>query len=215
MNEKGFATIFGLCLILVIALIVKGIQESEMNHAYETTDYQAEFDLQNAAESGIYKAVAIVLANPDTLIFNKEYPSVGNVRKKAQHPFTPITINSSSGSINVRVWGERIVIKPYEVNYERMTSNKYNTYPFIVEDKQYICQKACVFFSVAELTDSRTGEKSYRRAYAYFIESNLREKGGSIKEEVLVAEEEKNIIHFMETTQNNLSYKTVNNPDRH
>ena len=57
MNEKGFATIFGLCLILAIALVVKGIQESEMNHAYETSDFQTEFELQNLADSGIYRAV--------------------------------------------------------------------------------------------------------------------------------------------------------------
>ena len=57
MTEKGFATILGLCLILVIALIVKGIQEAEMNHAYETTDFQAEFDLQNAADSALVETV--------------------------------------------------------------------------------------------------------------------------------------------------------------
>ena len=53
MNEKGFATILGLCLILAIALVVKGIQESEGNHVYATTDFQTEYDLQNAAEVGI------------------------------------------------------------------------------------------------------------------------------------------------------------------
>ena len=45
MRQKGFATIFGLCLVLVIALVVKGIEEAEMNHAYEAMNYQAEFEL--------------------------------------------------------------------------------------------------------------------------------------------------------------------------
>ncbi|MBQ7454584.1 MAG: hypothetical protein IJS69_06015, partial [Selenomonadaceae bacterium] len=57
MNQRGFATIFGLCLILVIALIVKGIQAAEFNHIHETADFQTEIDLQNAADGGIYEAV--------------------------------------------------------------------------------------------------------------------------------------------------------------
>ena len=57
MREKGFATILSLCLILVIALIVKGIQAAETNHAFETANFQTEIELQNAAESSIIAAV--------------------------------------------------------------------------------------------------------------------------------------------------------------
>ena len=56
MKQKGFATIFGLCLMLIVALIVKGIQESEANHAREVLNFEMEQALQNAAESGIVEA---------------------------------------------------------------------------------------------------------------------------------------------------------------
>ena len=55
MRQKGFATIFGLCMILAIALCVKSIQEAEMNHARETTNFQTELELQSAADGGIYE----------------------------------------------------------------------------------------------------------------------------------------------------------------
>ena len=60
MKQKGFVTIFGLCLMLIVALIVKGIQESEANHAREVLNFEMEQALQNAAESGIVEASELV-----------------------------------------------------------------------------------------------------------------------------------------------------------
>ena len=57
MKQKGFATIFGLCLILILALVVKGIQEAEANHAREVLNFEMEQMLQSAAESGIVEVV--------------------------------------------------------------------------------------------------------------------------------------------------------------
>ena len=56
MRQKGFATIFGLCLILVAALIVKGINDAETNHAREVVNFETEQALQHAAESAIVEA---------------------------------------------------------------------------------------------------------------------------------------------------------------
>ena len=60
MNQKGFATIFGLVLILAIALVVRGIQESNANYNYETANLEKEIKtemyLQSVAEVGIYMA---------------------------------------------------------------------------------------------------------------------------------------------------------------
>ncbi len=58
MREKGFATIFGLCLILAVAFVVKGIQAAEANHAREVLSFELEQILQSAAESGIIEASA-------------------------------------------------------------------------------------------------------------------------------------------------------------
>lgn len=58
MRQKGFATIFGLCLIFVVALIVKGINDAETNHAREVINFETEQILQRAAESAIVEAAA-------------------------------------------------------------------------------------------------------------------------------------------------------------
>ena len=92
MNEKGFATILGLCLLLALVLVVKGIQESEGNHAYEMTDFQTECDLQNAAEVGIYKAVKIVRDGPNPLPGSEEFPPL---RTDTQHKIIEAIIQIS------------------------------------------------------------------------------------------------------------------------
>ena len=124
-------------------------------------------------------------------------------------------IETSSGSIKVNVWAERVIIKPYEVNYSRKRNNKYyRTYPFIDENKQFLGWKGYVFFSVAELVSTRTGGTLNRRAFAYVVESAIKERIGYIKEEIPVTENEKNIIHFMNEAKGDFYYEKVNNPDR-
>ena len=121
---------------------------------------------------------------------------------------------TSSGSITTKVFGEQILFKPYEVNYKRKTGNKYNAYPFIDESERTLFLRGYAFFSVATFTDENSGEKMYRRASAYFVESVVKEKNGNVLEEIPVDATEKNVIHFMKTAPNDLSYKKTNNPDR-
>ena len=152
MTEKGFATIFGLCLILVIALVVKGIQESEMNHAYETTDFQTEFELKNAADSGIYEAAKLVHAAPlEVLPLNMTYQ-----RNKHQKRLLSETIKSFSGSIKVDVWGERLVMKHFK-----------EIYPSYGQEDLNDNDEVCVLLSKAELQSARMDGKIYCRAFAY------------------------------------------------
>lgn len=151
MSEKGFATIFGLCLILVFALIVKGIQAAETNHAHETENLQAEFELQNAADSALVESADKVLSGSITLPDKNPYLS----RKKSQYRFATITKTSKHfGKITVDVWGEKITIQPYEVNHATKTASRSDA------DKP-----SYIFFSVA--TGDIRGEKIYRRAFAY------------------------------------------------
>ena len=100
MNQKGFATTLGLCLILAIVLVVKGIQESEINHSYETTDFQTEYDLQNAAEIGIHMAAAKVkselIKDKNYLPFNRDY-----IRTPPKKVIDNAPIEISSNSIDV------------------------------------------------------------------------------------------------------------------
>ena len=162
MNEKGFATIFGLCLILVIALIVKGIQEAEMNHAYETTDFQAEFDLQNAADSALVEAIDLVLSKSVTLPTKDDQ----RARQYSQYQFPTITKTSERlGNITVTVWGEEALIQPYKVNYKSNGKNVAEK----DKDKNRHSGDGYFFFSRAEATI--TGGKIYRRAAAYVLQS--------------------------------------------
>lgn len=167
MNEKGFATIFGLCLILAIALVVKGIQESEMNHAYETADFQTEVDLKNAADSGIYAAAEIVRDNPDILLLNENPSVAGNGRDKYQKQLIPPTNKFSGKNIKVEVWGERILFRSYKVKYgaeSETDSSKENVAELIKEDDEVY-----IFFSRAEVENARASGQIYRRAFAYIL----------------------------------------------
>lgn len=184
MNEKGFATIFGLCLILVIALVVKGIQESEMNHTYQTTDFQTEFDLQNAADSGIYMAVNEVKKNPNILPFDREYPPSSISREKCKKKWTYKISKTSTENITVEVWGERLLILPYKVNYADKKAS-------LVADGKTVAERASyAFFSKAELKSTRIGGKLYRRAFAYVFYNDSKWN-----------------IHFTEVTAGGYTYK--------
>ena len=168
MNQKGFATIFALCMILIIALVVKGIQESEMNHAYETADFQTEFELQNAADSGIYAAVAKVQSekeNENEILQANPYASASD-RKDYRHHFDTLTVKSKLlGKIKVNVWGERLT-------GDRQAFQSYQkTYPTGRTPKDSR-KSGYILFSMAEVKSKRTGEKIYRRAFAYVLDGD-------------------------------------------
>ena len=55
MNQHGFFTILGLCLLIVAAIFIKGILEFEANYSRGITSYEAEHHLQNLAESYLIK----------------------------------------------------------------------------------------------------------------------------------------------------------------
>lgn len=197
MNQKGFATIFGLCLILVIALCVKGIEEAEMNHAYETADFQAEFDLQSAADSGIYMAVANIkqglIVDKEYLPFNKKIPA--DKRIDYQKKVIDKSIEASSGNIKVTVWAERVLVYPYSVDYNNFNSY-YQKYiaKLVDKDKPAKQRAAYILFSKAELKNApRIGGRLYRRSFAYVA---LDEEGNSDK-----------TIHFMEIAADNIRYE--------
>lgn len=196
MNQKGFATIFGLCLILVIALCVKGIEEAEMNHAYETADFQTEADLQNAADSGIYMAVAKIkqglTSNKNYLPFNKTL--LADKRKDYQKKVIDKSIKASSGNIKVTVWAERVLVYPYSVDYNNFNSY-YQKYiaKLVDKDKPAKQRVAYILFSKAEVEKPRIGGKLYRRSFAYVA---LDEEGNSDK-----------TIHFMEIAADNIRYE--------
>lgn len=160
MNERGFVTVFALCLILVITLIVKGIQEAETNHNYETTILQAEFDLQNAADGGIYEAAELVRSGQKSLPAN----NVPHYRKQNQPKLLTTSRKTLHGTISVNVWGERIKIRDCKRQY-----TPYKSVPIKGNNNKEIIHYGYMLFSVAQLDNERFG-KMYRRAFAYVVD---------------------------------------------
>lgn len=178
MNQKGFTTIFALCMILVIALVVKGIQESEMNHAYETMDFQDEFELQNAADSGIYEAAEAVRLNEDILPTKIAYFN----RKNFQVPVITATKESKRfDRIEITVFGERGVKQSVTSgwNIHHRQTKYLNNGKTSYTDKGY--SDGYILLSVAEGKIKNSDKKIYRRAFAYILDSDATK------------------IHFMET----------------
>ena len=155
MWQKGFATIFGLCLVLGIALIVKGIQEAEANHAREVLNFQMEQALQSAAESGIVEAAEYVRATPDFLPYTegdftvaKTIPVSSKTFKRADKIF----------KITVEVRGERGKI--YQCPASRNKVYKKDAHVGV-----YLMSRATI-------QSGTWNEKIYRRAYAYFLDDD-------------------------------------------
>ncbi len=171
MNQRGFATIFGLCLVLIVALVANGIQSSQDNYAYETANFGAEFDLQNAADSAIVEAADKVLSGDVTLPVNDNPYYIGNTRDKFQRKIlTTTTTSEHIGTITTEAWGEIINVNHYKVAYkgeDDTNASKNNVAKKIGTD-----ENAYVFFSVAQATNPQTGAKIYRRAFAYVVQDD-------------------------------------------
>ena len=172
MRQKGFATILSLCLILVIALIVKGIQESETNHAREVLNFETEQALQSAAESGIFEAaekIRIADENSDEtsdyyLPYTKtEAEGIKTVKKNLPVSEKNFYHGEQEIPITIEVWGERgeIYFCPED------DKTYYKNIVFEGESKVGV-----YLMSRATIEKGFFGEKIYRRAYAYFLDED-------------------------------------------
>jgi len=171
MNQKGFATIFGLVMILIIALTVKGIQEAEANHAREVFNFQMEQRLQHAAESSLIEAAEEVRKNPSLLPH-----STGSYKdKKVIISSTKnFKIDDRSIEISVEVRGERGKIYNYGINEQGKTYLVY--FPTYDENGNKTGEKnyrdGVYLMSRAAIKSDFSGERIYRRAYGYFLKDN-------------------------------------------
>ena len=142
-------------MILVIALTVRGIQEAETNHAYETADFQTEMELQNAAESGIVAAVADVHSGKRKLTTSQlEFKQI------YKPPYA-----KNLGRITVKTWGQLIKnFQQYKVKYNDADETKNVAVKSNESDKNVY-----FFFSIARAKNNHTGGTVYRRATAYVV----------------------------------------------
>lgn len=153
---------------MAIAFVVMGIQAAEKNHAHESSmEFQAEFDLQNAADSALVEAADRVLSGEVTLPVNKN-PYVVYNRLNYQVKLISTTKRYTNlGSIKVEAWGERMEIHPYKVAYNSDDDGESSSKNIAKEVNKNVFWSGNFFFSRAEATNKFTGEKIFRRATAF------------------------------------------------
>ena len=181
-SERGYFTLIGICILLVAAIFVKGIQDSELHYAYIAEDFETETKLQNAADSALIEAVDLIKSG---------YPlqeASSPIRKNNQHKIIEKTIDG----IKVAVW--------YEYGRDGGTGK------FIFKERNYTAktdktigeQNKCgvILISVASRdSDVMTG-KVFARAIGYVFTDGdelTLDKAG----------QPKNYVHFMNSVNKN------------
>lgn len=173
-NECGFFTITALCLLLIISLSITTIQHSEKIYSYDVTSFQAETELQNAADSGLIEAAEKVRLNAELI---KDYPTIFYNRSQRQYSVPVSQLNSERlGNIKIEVYGERGTIEKYLRDYS--TEDETTSAGYI--DKNLNSDSpGIILISVASCENKITGKKMYARSLAY------------------ISDDEQNILHFM------------------
>ena len=144
MNERGFFTIVGLCLLLAVALSIRGVQEFEGNYSIGTTNSLAEFELQNFADSGIYERIT------GTKYFHSD--KLGEV------------------TVEVRRYSGADYIRRYEGRYEYVNfSLRRKDYPVKNGNGDDFAEPATILLSVASCASPNVDGKIYRKSMAYVL----------------------------------------------
>ena len=161
MNEKGFFNIVGLCLLLIIALSIKTFQELEGNYFYEAASYQENYELQNAADSGLNEAVKKI-CNHEISISKPPDIFIGRNQRQQKISVTQPTTSENSRIKNpsVTVYVERSIIhtEPGKFFEGNISAN----------DKEGI-----ILISVASCDGKIFEGKIFRRSFAYILDDNI------------------------------------------
>ena len=162
MNERGFFTLTGLCILLVVVLFVRSAAESETNYSYEVADFQTEYELQNIADGALVEAIEKVRAG-DVIL--KENEGVPNKDRQYLIAVTAQKKSSRLGNVTVKVWGE--YGKIYTATRKYKSGGKIEDV-YEKDDKGRMTErKGKIFISVAQCDYDRMGGKIYRRSLAY------------------------------------------------
>ena len=162
--------------MLVAALLVRGVQESEKNYSNIATDFHNEVDLQNIADSALIEAMNMIKSGKITL---KESSKAVANRRMNQHEIEEIEIaNKLIEDVNVKVFYEYgKYIEEDFINGEIVTVESGNIYrmrrdytsgdSFKDIDITDTPKKGVILISVA--SREIDGNKFYRRAIGYFL----------------------------------------------
>lgn len=143
-NERGFFTIVGLCLLMAVAISIRGVQEFEGNYSIGASNAQAEHELQNAADSALVEMI-------ETGSYTKKFTS------------------KRLGKISVEV--SRLAIKDsvFKIEYVHTENGKRVEKSNEVPDR---LNKGVVWISVASCKNPVVGGKIYRRSRVYVLEDD-------------------------------------------
>lgn len=150
MNERGFFTIVGLCLLLVAAIFIKGVHEFEANYARGITNFQAEHELQNFADSYLVEA-------------SKNLPALE--QGKPYRIFNATDHSKKFGTVKIEVWAQKQHIKKFIRVYKE--GRKYTDH-----DSGELPQNSTIIVSIASCDSPFIAGKMYRRAFAYILEND-------------------------------------------
>lgn len=181
MNEKGFFTLIGICFLLIAAILVKGVQESEKNYSYVTRNFQNEVELQNVADSALLEAVEMIKSNEIELV---ESTIIFSNRRENQHQI----INRTVDGVNVQVFyeygkysekdfinGEIVTLEKGNIYFgeRRYTSDgKFKDNFLKGADYKDLTKKGVILISVASRDSDNEimgDKKIYRRTLGYFL----------------------------------------------
>lgn len=150
MNERGFFTIVGLCLLLVAAIFIKGIHEFEANYSRGITNFQAEHELQNLADSYLIEA-------------SKNLPALE--QGQPYNIFNTAATSDKFKNLKIEVWAQKQHIKKFIRTYS--SGSKYTD-----NDSGELPQNSTIIVSVASCDSPFIAGKMYRRAFAYILEDD-------------------------------------------
>lgn len=160
MNERGFFSVVGLCLLLVITLSIMAIQDTEKNYSYLASDFQEEFELKSAAESGLFEAAKKIQQNPELV---PDAPEMYANRRERQYP---VSVSQPENferfkNISVEVYGE---FGNIHSEIGATVPDNIATYLDGGTDKNGI-----ILISVAS-GENKAGIKKFHRSLAYILE---------------------------------------------
>ena len=144
-NERGFFTVAGLCLLLALAICIRGVQEFEGNYSVGATSFQAEHELQNYADTALILAIE---TNDRNFTFHSE----------------------RLGAVTVKVYSRNENIRQFE---RRHNSGSISDIALKDSDDNDLAYENCkIFISVASCDSGFIGGKIYRRALAYILDGD-------------------------------------------
>lgn len=150
MNERGFFTIIGLCLLVIAAISIKGVQEFETNYSSGITIFQTEHKLQNLAESCLAEETEKILEINSGEIYSN-YKRLGNY--------------NGLENCAVEIRAQSLYLRKYIRTY----SSGSNHTDKVKGEKPY---NAKVIICVASCNNPFIAGKMYRRALAYILEDD-------------------------------------------